>query len=220
MKSFGFRCGYMAGNRSRFSKYFMTGSPVFSINFSNQSIKNSQAIMARRNGFLGGIFCLEYPSWRSEKGYMFILQTTDSHFANYRFSFRKLQIFISQTTDSHFVNYRFPFRKLQISISQTTDSHFVSSHFVSQTTVSRLKVYLLLLLTSVHLLRHATIYSEYRANTCKLVRSFCRTRHTTMEAFVIQWYGNKWPCILYLDCCGTKDHLITESSEDQCCSRQ
>ena len=28
-------------------------------------------------------------------------------------SFRKLQIFISQTTDSHFANYRFPFRKLQ-----------------------------------------------------------------------------------------------------------
>ena len=67
--------------------------------------------------FLGGIFCLEYPSWRSEKGYMLISQTTDFHFANYRFSFRKLQIFISQTTDSHFANYRFPFRKLQISIS-------------------------------------------------------------------------------------------------------
>ena len=100
MKSFGFRCGYMAGNRSRFSKYYMTGgaihstkisgnfgpklngsvrsnrksfektgppfevvlfsrsdrlefwlngsrpgSPVFSINFTNQSIKNSQAIL-------------------------------------------------------------------------------------------------------------------------------------------------------------------------------
>ena len=45
MKSFGFRCGYMAGNRSRFSKYYMTSSPVFSINFTNQSIKNSQAIL-------------------------------------------------------------------------------------------------------------------------------------------------------------------------------
>ena len=67
---------------------------------------------------------------------IFISQTTDFHFANCRFSFRKLQIFISQTTDSHFANYRFPFRKLQISISQTTDFHFVSSHFVSQTTVS------------------------------------------------------------------------------------
>ena len=62
-------------------------------------------------------------------------------------SFRKLQIFITQTTDSHFANYRFSFRKLQLSISQTTDFHFlsshfvsfhfVSSHFVSQTTVSR-----------------------------------------------------------------------------------
>ena len=30
--------------------------------------------------------------------------TTDSHFANYRFSFRKLQILISQTTDFHFAN--------------------------------------------------------------------------------------------------------------------
>ena len=93
--------------------------------------------------FLGGIFCLEYPSRCSEK--------VNCHFANYRLSFRKLQIFISQTTDSHFANYRFSFRKLQIFISQTTDSHFanyrfsfrfipfqfVSLHFVSQTTVSR-----------------------------------------------------------------------------------
>ena len=39
------------------------------------------------------------------------------YFANYRFSFRKLQILISQTTDSHFANYRFSFRKLHISIS-------------------------------------------------------------------------------------------------------
>ena len=69
---------------------------------------------------------------------IFISQTTDSHFANYRFSFRKLQISISQSTDFHFAKYRFPFRKLQIPISQTTDFHFhfVSSHFVSQTTVS------------------------------------------------------------------------------------
>ena len=67
---------------------------------------------------------------------MFISQTTDSHFAiaNYRFSFRKLQIFISQTTDSHFAiaNYRFSFRKLRIFISQTTDFHFVSQTTVSQ----------------------------------------------------------------------------------------
>ena len=45
----------------------------------------------------GGIFCLEYPSRRSEK--------VNFCFANYRFSFRKLQIFIS---------FRFiSFRKLQ-----------------------------------------------------------------------------------------------------------
>ena len=81
--------------------------------------------------FLGGIFCLEYPSTRSErKGKMFISQTTDFHFANYRFSFRKLQILISQTTDyDHFANYRFSFRKLQILISQTTDFHFANYRF-------------------------------------------------------------------------------------------
>ena len=60
---------------------------------------------------------------------IFLSQTTDSHFANYRFSFRKLQIFISQTTDSHFANHRFSFRKLQISISQTTDFHFANYRF-------------------------------------------------------------------------------------------
>ena len=60
---------------------------------------------------------------------IFISQTTDSHFANYRFSFRKLQIFISQTTDFYFANYRFPFRKVQISISKTTDSHFANYRF-------------------------------------------------------------------------------------------
>ena len=68
--------------------------------------------------FLGGeIFSLEYPSTRSEKG--------NVHFANYRFSFRKLQISISQITDFHFVSSHF------------VSFHFVSSHYVSQTTVSR-----------------------------------------------------------------------------------
>ena len=73
--------------------------------------------------FLEGIFCLEYPN-------IHVSQTTDFHFANYRFSFRKLQISISQTTDFHFANYRFPFRKLQISISQTTDSRFANYRFL------------------------------------------------------------------------------------------
>ena len=71
--------------------------------------------------FRWGIFCFEYPRRRSGKG--------NVYFANYRFSFRKLQIFISQTTDSHFANYRFSFRKLQILISQTTDSHFANYRF-------------------------------------------------------------------------------------------
>ena len=53
--------------------------------------------------FLGGIFCLEYPSRRSEK--------VNCHFVNYRLSFRKLQIVISQTADFHFANYIFSFRK-------------------------------------------------------------------------------------------------------------
>ena len=74
-----------------------------------------------KTAFLEGIFCLEYPSRRSEK--------VNSYFTNYRFSFRKLQIFISQTTDSHFANYRFSFRKLQIFISQTTDFHFANHRF-------------------------------------------------------------------------------------------
>ena len=90
--------------------------------------KTSRIPRKAKRFFWWEIFSLEYPSTRSEKG--------NVHFANYRFSFRKLQIPISQTTDSHFANYTFSFRKLQISISQTTDFHFVSSHFVSQTTVS------------------------------------------------------------------------------------
>ena len=74
-----------------------------------------------KTAFWGGIFCLEYPSRRSEK--------VNSYFTNYRFSFCKLQIFILQTTDSHFANYRFSFRKLQIFISQTTDFHFANHRF-------------------------------------------------------------------------------------------
>ena len=41
---------------------------------------------------------------------MFLSQTTYSHLANNRFSFRRLQILISQTTDFHVANYRFSFR--------------------------------------------------------------------------------------------------------------
>ena len=82
--------------------------------------KTSRIPRKAKRTFLGGNFLFS-PSTRSEKG--------NVHFANYRFSFRKLQILISQTTDFHFANYRFPFRKLQISISQTTDSHFANYRF-------------------------------------------------------------------------------------------
>ena len=51
---------------------------------------NAQSELFGRNGFFGGIFCLEYPSRCSEK--------VNFYFANYRFSFR-------------FVPFRFaPFR--------------------------------------------------------------------------------------------------------------
>ena len=83
--------------------------------------KTSRILRKAKRFFWGGIFCLEHPSTRSEKG--------NVHFANYRFSFRKLQIFISQTTDFHFANYGFSFRKLRIFISQTTDSHFANYRF-------------------------------------------------------------------------------------------
>ena len=35
------------------------------------------------------------------------------------------------------------------------------------------------------------------ASTCKLVRIFCWMRQITIAAFVIEWYGNEWPCILW-----------------------
>ena len=92
----------------------------FPFRFANYS---KPAFRARRNGFFGGNFLFRISELTQRERIC---------------SYRKLQIFISQTTDSHFANYRFSFRKLQISISQTTDFHFVSSHFVSQTTVSLL----------------------------------------------------------------------------------
>ena len=86
--------------------------------------------------FLGGNFLFrisEYEQRERECSFrklqIFISQTTDFHFANYRFPFRKVQISISQTTDFHFAKYRFPFRKVQISISQTTDFHFANYRF-------------------------------------------------------------------------------------------
>ena len=90
-------------------------TPELNLNFKcgNENVTYSAQ---GQTAFWGVIVCLEYPSRRSEK--------VNFYFANYRFSFRKLQIFISQTTDSHFVSFHF------------VSFHFVSLHFVSQTTVS------------------------------------------------------------------------------------
>ena len=98
--------------------------------------KTSRIPRKAKRIFFGGNFLFRISEYTQRerkcsfrKLQIFISQTTDFHFANYRFPFRKLQISISQTTDFHFANYRFPFRKLQISISQTTDSHFANYRF-------------------------------------------------------------------------------------------
>ena len=82
--------------------------------------------------FLGVIFCLEYPSRHSEK--------VNCHFVNYRLSFRKLQIVISQTTEFHFANYRFqtkPFSRfwhsLHLFISPSTFFAFFYSNIFYKT---------------------------------------------------------------------------------------
>ena len=76
-------------------------TPELNLNFKcgNENVTYSAQ---GQTAFWGVIVCLEYPSRRSEK--------VNFYFANYRFSFCKLQIFISQTTDFHFANYRFSFR--------------------------------------------------------------------------------------------------------------
>jgi len=97
-------------------------TPELNFNFicGNENVTHSAQ---GETAFLGEIFCLEYPSRRTEK--------ENVSFANYIFSFSKLQIFISQTTDSHFANYRFSCRKLQI---------FISFRFISFRLVSFRKV--------------------------------------------------------------------------------
>ena len=85
-------------------------TPELHLNFiRGNEFETSRIPRKAKRFYRWGIFCFEYPRRRSGKG--------NVYFANYRFSFRKLQIFISQTTDFHFANYRFPFRKLQIPIS-------------------------------------------------------------------------------------------------------
>ena len=76
-------------------------TPEFKLNFirGNENVTHSAL---GDTAFLGGIFCLEYPSRRSEK--------VNVYFANYRFSLRKLQIFISFRS----ISFRsISFRKLQ-----------------------------------------------------------------------------------------------------------
>ena len=74
--------------------------------------------------------CMSF--WMVTKGILFLYSLLFLRLQlRQKSKFRKLQIFISQTTDFHFTNYRFSFCKLQIFISQTTDFHFVSFHFVS-----------------------------------------------------------------------------------------
>ena len=79
-------------------------TPELKSNFirGNEGVTHStQSEFSGRNGFLRGIFCLEYPSRRSEK--------VNCHFANCRFSFRKLQIFISfRFAPFRFANYSKP----------------------------------------------------------------------------------------------------------------
>ena len=72
-------------------------TPELNFNFirGNENVTHSAQ---GETAFFGEIFCLEYPSRRSAKG--------NVYFANFIFSFSKLQIFISQTTDYHFANYR------------------------------------------------------------------------------------------------------------------
>ena len=100
---------------------YKTKTSAGTLHFIRGSENVTHSAQGETDFFGGEIFCLEYPSTRSEKG--------NVHFVNNRFSFRKLQISISQTTDFHFANYRFSFRKLQISISQTTDFHFANYRF-------------------------------------------------------------------------------------------
>ena len=90
-------------------------TPELNFNFirGNENVTHSAQ---GETAFLGEIVCLEYPSRRSDKG--------NVYFADYRFSFRKLQIFMSQTTDFHFVSFHF--------VSQSTVSpSLVIYHFIS-----------------------------------------------------------------------------------------
>ena len=79
-------------------------TPELKLNFirGNENVTHSaQSEFSGRNGFFVGIVI----SQTTDCHVIVISQTADFHFANYRFSFRKLQIFISFRSIS--------FRKLQ-----------------------------------------------------------------------------------------------------------
>ena len=110
--------------------------PPFPISYSSVSCCRRCLRCAKRCSFCSAVSCWRLFSFVVHAEFkvgilqrIVISQTTDSHFANYRFSFRKLQIFTSQTTDFHFVSFHF------VSF-HFVSFHFVSFHFVSQTTVS------------------------------------------------------------------------------------
>ena len=94
--------------------------PLIPISYSSVSCCRRCLRCARRCSFCSPVSCWPHLLLRCSRWIWSRHSPEDFHFANYRFSFRKLQILISQTTDFHFVSF-----------------HFVSLHFVSQTTVSR-----------------------------------------------------------------------------------
>ena len=62
LKSLKERFGYMAANRSRFSEHVMTGSSIFSVNFTNRKNLAKPRHPAERKG--------RFPSWAgAEKKY-------------------------------------------------------------------------------------------------------------------------------------------------------
>ena len=90
-------------------------TPQLNFNFirGNENVTHSAQ---GETAFLGEIFCLEYPSRRREKG--------NVYFANFIFSFSKLQILMSQTTDFHFVSFDFV-------LQSTVSPSLVIYHFIS-----------------------------------------------------------------------------------------
>ena len=82
--------------------------PLIPISYSSVSCCRRCLRCAKRCSFCSAVSCwrllLRCSRWIWSRH-----SPEDFHFANYRFSFRKLQILISQTTDSHFANYRFSF---------------------------------------------------------------------------------------------------------------